>query len=66
MNAEIGFAAGTIWKRLKDEGEIVITRLMRKSGLPINMFYMGLGWLAREDKVKFKQEKRTIYVSLKE
>jgi len=66
MITEIGFAAGNIWKKLKDEGEMVITKLQRKSGLPINIFYMGLGWLAREDKVKFKREKRTIYVSLKQ
>ncbi len=66
MIMDIGFAAGNIWKRLKEEGEMVITGLMRRTGLPINMFYMGLGWLAREDKVKFRKEKRTIYVSLKE
>ncbi|MEO0156677.1 MAG: winged helix-turn-helix domain-containing protein [candidate division WOR-3 bacterium] len=66
MITEIGFAAGNIWKKLKEEGEMVITKLMRKSGLPINMFYMGLGWLAREDKIKFRRERRTIYVSLKE
>ncbi len=64
MISDIGFAAGTIWKKLKEEGEMVITRLQRKSGLPINMFYLGLGWLAREDKVKFRRNKRTIYVSL--
>ncbi len=64
MISDIGFAAGTIWRKLKEEGEMVITRLQRKSGLPINMFYLGLGWLAREDKVKFRREKRTIYVSL--
>ncbi len=66
MITDIGFAAGSIWKKLKEEGGMVITRLMRKSGLPINMFYMGLGWLAREDKIKFRREGRTIYVSLKE
>ncbi len=66
MITEIGFAAGNIWKKLKDEGEMVITKLQRRSGLPVNMFYLGLGWLAREDKVKFRREKRTIYVSLKQ
>lgn len=66
MITEIGFAAGNIWKKLKEEGEMVITKLQRRSGLPVNMFYLGLGWLAREDKVKFRREKRTIYVSLKQ
>lgn len=66
MITDIGFAAGSIWKKLKDDGETVITKLQRRTGLPINMFYMGLGWLAREDKVKFRREKRTIYVSIRE
>jgi|UniRef100_A0A7V3VUH5 hypothetical protein len=66
MISDIGFAAGAIWKKLKEEGEMVITRLKRKTGLPINMFYMGLGWLAREDKLNFRRERRTIYVSLKD
>lgn len=66
MINKIGLAAGDIWKMLKTEGNVVITRLHRKTGLPVNMFYMGLGWLARENKVSIKIEKRTIRVSLKE
>ncbi len=65
MVNEIGLAAGSIWRRLNEEGEMVITKLMKKTGLPINIFYLGLGWLAREDKLNFRREKRTIYVSLK-
>ncbi len=65
MINEIGLSAGQIWKKLNEEGEMVITTLKRKTGLPINMFYLGLGWLAREDKLNFRREKRTIYVSLK-
>jgi len=65
MINEIGLAAGAIWRKLNEEGEMVITRLKRKSGLSISMFYLGLGWLAREDKLNFRREKRTIYVSLK-
>jgi hypothetical protein len=66
MINKIGLAAGDIWKKLKTEGDIVITRLQRKTGLPVNLFYMGLGWLARENKVSITAEKRTIRVSLKE
>ena len=66
MIDKIGIAAGEIWKKLKNEGEVVITKLQRKTGLPLNLFYLGLGWLARENKVSFKIEKRTIHVSLKE
>ena len=66
MVKEIGLAAGDIWRKLKEEGEIPITRLMKKSRLPINLFYMGLEWLSKEDKINYRREKRTIYVALKE
>jgi hypothetical protein len=65
MNLEIGQAAGGIWKILKAEGETTVTRLKKKSGLSIGQFYMGLGWLAREDKLVFRRDKRNIFISLK-
>jgi hypothetical protein len=65
MNLEIGQAAGNIWKVLKAEGETTVTRLKKKSGLPISNFYMGLGWLAREEKLNFRRDKRNIFISLK-
>ncbi|HEX7320475.1 MAG TPA: winged helix-turn-helix domain-containing protein [bacterium] len=66
MIVKIGNAAGDIWKKLRAEGDMVITKLQRKTGLPVNLFYLGLGWLARENKVSISIEKRTIRVSLKE
>lgn len=65
MINDIGLAAGSIWKTLKNEGEITITALKRKTGLPLNIFYMGLGWLSREDKVSYRFEKRRIYLRIK-
>lgn len=65
MINKIGLAAGDIWKILKNEGEITITTLRRKAGLPLSVFYMGLGWLSREDKVRYRLEKRRIYISIK-
>ena len=65
MNMEIGQAAGSVWKILKADGETTVTRLKKKSGLPLSQFYMGLGWLAREDKLSFRRDKRNIFISLK-
>jgi hypothetical protein len=65
MITDIGLAAGNIWKILKAEGELTITQLKRKSGLPVNQFYMGLGWLAREDKLRFRRDRRNIFIVLK-
>jgi hypothetical protein len=65
MHNEIGSAAGKIWHTLEGEREIVLTRLLKKTGLPSKFFYMGLGWLAREDKLQFRFEKHILYISLK-
>lgn len=65
MHDRIGLAAGDIYRILESNGEMPMTRLARKANLPLNLFYMGLGWLAREDKIRFRREKRTVFVSLK-
>ncbi len=65
MVNKIGLAAGDIWRTLNTEGEIPITKLTRKTRLPVNLFYMGLGWLTREDKIHYRREKRKIYIALK-
>ena len=64
MQDRIGLAAGDIYHVLESNDEIALTHLARKTHLPINLFYMGLGWLARESKIKFRLDKRTIYVSI--
>jgi hypothetical protein len=66
MVDKIGLAAGDIWRILEKEGEASRTLLNKKTGLPENIFYMGLGWLMREDKINYRREKRGIYIALKE
>ncbi|OGC39118.1 hypothetical protein A2Y85_01995 [candidate division WOR-3 bacterium RBG_13_43_14] len=65
MHDRIGLAAGDIYQTLEQNQETPLSRLARKTGLPVNLFYMGLGWLAKENKIDFRLDKRTIYVSLK-
>ncbi len=66
MIREIGMAAGTIWNLLKKDGETNITQLQKKTGLPQNQLYLALGWLAREDKIQFRRDRRAIFIGLKE
>jgi hypothetical protein len=61
----IGEAAGEIWKLLKEEGPVTLSALVRKTKRPQSMVYMGIGWLAREDKLVFTQTKRGVSLSLK-
>lgn len=66
MITEIGLAAGAIWNVLKKDGETNVTQLQKKTGLPQNQFYLALGWLARENKIQFRRDRRAIFIGLKE
>jgi DNA-binding transcriptional regulator GbsR (MarR family) len=61
----IGETAGEIWKLLKEEEPISLSTLVRKTQHPQSRVYMGIGWLAREDKLVFTQTKRGVSLSLK-
>ena len=61
----VGATAGEIWKLLKDEGPCSASAIASKMKQPQSMVHMGIGWLAREDKVAFIQTKRGTSVSLK-
>jgi hypothetical protein len=52
MNEDIGNAAGVIWEFLDQQSQPVTLSTLRKS-LPLSytLLMMGLGWLAREDKL---------------
>jgi len=65
MINEIGEAAGAIWIALNEKGEMTMTRLKDETKLTTNMLNMGLGWLAREDKVQFSGSGKNVNVSLK-
>jgi len=61
----IGATAGEIWKLLKDEGPCYASAIASKMKQPQSIVNMGIGWLAREDKVAFTQTKQGMSISLK-
>lgn len=65
MNGEIGLAAGEIWNLLDSNGKASINKLSSEINKPNNIIYMGLGWLAREDKIEIVKSKKGTKVSLK-
>ena len=65
MFHDIGRTAGEIWKLLKEEGAMSPATIARRTKQPQAMVYMGIGWLAREDKLIFTQTKRGMSLSLK-
>lgn len=67
MHDSIGNAAGLIWRLLANtKDEINITDIPKKTKLPAQTAYQGLGWLAREGKVHYEKRGRSIYISLAE
>jgi hypothetical protein len=65
MQKQIGDAAGMIWKYLDQHTESTLSELKQPTKLSEQLLLMGLGWLAREDKLNIVQEKKGLKVSLK-
>ena len=61
----VGDAAGEIWRLLKLEGPLSIPAIVGKTRRPKTLVYMGIGWLAREDKLLFTHTKNGLTLSLK-
>jgi len=66
MEAEIGYAAGAIWRVLADKGPMPLTQLKREAGITEQLLLMAIGWLAREDKLAITKDRRTLRVGLRE
>ena len=65
LSHNIGETAGHIWHTLEEEGPLRVTALAKQVDAPQPVFYMALGWLAREGKVVIEPEGRSYRVSLK-
>jgi len=66
MDKEIGAAAGRIWQYLAEHGEATLRQLQRGTTLPERLLQMGVGWLAREAKLRFVQERGVLKLVLHE
>jgi len=51
----IGEMAGALWQLLAEEGPASFATLIQEVGVPESLFYMAVGWLARENKIEFEQ-----------
>jgi hypothetical protein len=66
MQGEIDNAAGIIWRYLNEHGETTLGKLKERTKLSDQLVSMGIGWLAREGKLSFMKEGRTVKVVLRE
>ena len=65
MDTEIGEAAGRIWRYLAQHEVVTLHQLQRGTTLPERLLLMGVGWLAREEKLRFVQDHRVFKLALK-
>lgn len=60
---KIGNNAGLVWTALEN-GELEVKALKNATKLIYNDLYAALGWLAREEKLNFREEGKDLYISL--
>jgi hypothetical protein len=62
---QIGFAAGEIYNYLHENGTTSFAKMKKELDLKGNFADLGLGWLAREDKVEISQKGPAVKISLR-
>ena len=65
MTYEIGEGAGRIWQILSEHPASTLEQINKDLKLYTSLFFMSVGWLAREDKLIFDGEGKKTKVSLK-
>ena len=60
----IGTNAGKIWNLLDESGELSVKQIKVKLDLTDKDLYLALGWLARETKLSFIENKKDLMVAL--
>ena len=62
---KIGFAAGEIYNYLNENGTTTFAKMKKELDLKGNFADLGLGWLARENKVEISQKGPALKFSLR-
>jgi len=62
---QIGETAGNIWQTLSTQGPLTFAALMEEINVPQSLFFMAIGWLSREDKLRFESSGGDYTVHLK-
>ncbi len=65
MTYEIGESAGRIWQYLNEHPASTLEQINKDLKLDTSLFFMSVGWLAREEKLIFDGEGKKTKLSLK-
>ena len=63
---DVGINAGAIWSLLSEKGKLSIREIGELTNFREQFIYLAFGWLLREDKIRFFEEKGVVYVELKQ
>jgi len=63
--AQVGETAGAIWQMLSTGGPLPMAALMEDVNTPQSVFFMAVGWLAREDKLEIERANGDYVIRLK-
>ena len=64
MKEKIGKTAGNIWDILQENEEVAISQFPKMLNEKAVIVNQALGWLAREDKIIYRQEGNRTLISL--
>jgi predicted ArsR family transcriptional regulator len=62
--ANIGVTAGMIWHYLHVHGPVTLSKLSKELEIPRDTVMQGVGWLAREGKIRFDETPRSKVIAL--
>lgn len=62
--AQIGTVAGMVWQYLDGNGPATLSKLVKGIKAPRDAVMQGVGWLAREGKIRFEGNTRSRLISL--
>jgi len=65
MQQQIGTTAGLIWEALNSKGELSLGQLKKEVKGRTPTFEWAIGWLAREENVLIKPERRSFRLCLR-
>ena len=65
LQEQIGMSACQIYNYLNNNGETTFSKIKKELDLKGNFADLGLGWLAREDKVEISKKGSSVNVRLK-
>ena len=60
----IGINAGIVWTYLNENGATTLSDLKKKTKIKEPFLSMSLGWLARENKIRFVIEEESVLIEL--